>query len=852
MIPLLKSDKPKSGNIEVGSIGSLDSSIAFVGEAPAKTEILQGEPLVGKSGRLFNLILSEVSLRREDQYLTNLFKFEIRKVKRKVGNSDVEFYFKGSELLWRADTGFTEVGEVYRGQLLDELSHFKGNVICPMGNAALWAFTEHGQITKWRGSILWYGGLQKKIVPTIHPAAALRDWLDYHLIKHDFGRAKEESKTSDYKVPNPKLIVEPSFTEAKQYLIKCSAKKKVSFDIEVLRNEVSCIAFCFKNNEAMSIPFVYNHENCWTVEQEIELWNLIAQILKSEAITKIGQNLAYDITFIFSHFGIITQGQIEDTMIAHRILYPEYPMGLDFITSTYTKHPYYKDEGKQEFRDPQDWKTYWQYNARDALVCFETIDLIKADLRSIKNLDAYEKQARLIIPSVYMGRRGMRTDKERLDKLAEEAKIKMTELQTELEIMTGRDFNPNSHEQCKEYFYGEKKVKPYLERGKSTANEGALVRLKRRGFKEAGLILQYRNQSTFRSRYYTMKLKPYGTPHATPDGATVTEQPLNVTQNDTPLHDDFHYRLHYFFKPVTEMARFASTKDLDGYGGNAQNQPKSMNIAFLADPGNLIFNADLSQSDARSVAYIGNVRKMIEAFETGIDIHSLTASELFGIPADEVKQMDKEQIKCQIGYGDQTHRFWGKTCNHALNFDLGYKKFSYMLEITEKEGLALVQKYHEIYPDVRSGYQLQIKEQQLSRNRTVTNCFGRKFLFFDRWGDELFKKAYAFPAQSNTAEIINRWGLLEFYYNEEFKDVDLLRQVHDSINFQLKINLGAKRMANLLIRMKRSLERPLHWADREFVIPSEWSVGTKNLGEQTELRMENEDELTKQLKGIIK
>lgn len=817
MIDLPESYIPKSGNIRVGSDGLLSSKLAIVGEAPGRFEVASGIPFQGKSGNLLNLLLEKAGIGRENCYVTNLFKYEVTKrtVKKK------ECFFKGSSMVWHPVDGFMNEGERSFQELLEELSAFKGNVICPLGNASLFALTGHIGITKYRGSILWSTVLDKKIIPTIHPAAALREYLLGVLIKRDLDLIREEKEFKELNLPNPSLLISPSFTQAKLYLEDIlKSYKTIAFDIETLNSEVSCISFAKSKDDAISIPFVMGRENFFSLEQERELWLLITTILQNDKIEKIGQNISFDMTFLFSKYGIRTQNW-QDTMIAHKILLPEFPMGLDFITSTYTKHPYYKDEGKSQIRAPKDWDVYWRYNAKDSIICREVWPLLKRDLIAQGNWDAYQHQNLLIAPIMYMGYRGIRVDKDRLDRLSKESEARMEEIKKAVEEEVGYPLNPNSSQQGMKYFYEELKIKPYKEKGKKTLNEGALVRLSRRGYKVAKLLLKYRQESTMNSRYYKMKLRER-------DGET---------------------RMTCSYKPVTKMARLSSSKDLDGYGGNMQNQPKKMNLVFLADEGYLVFNSDLRRADMWTVAFVGKVKKMMEALQAGEDIHSLTASGIFNIPIEQVKEMDKKDIKCKLGYGDKTHRKWGKESGHALNFDLGYKSFSYRLEIPEKEGLFLVKAYHDLYPEVRSGYHKAI-QNQLSRNRTVTNCFGRKFLLLNRWDDNLFKDAYAFPAQSNTVEIINRWGLLEFYYNDEFKEVDLLRQVHDSINFQIKISLGAEAIYNLLIKMRRSLERPLKWEDREFTIPSDWSVGF-DFKNQKELDLDNKSQTIKILKELI-
>ncbi|KKK69376.1 hypothetical protein LCGC14_2934630, partial [marine sediment metagenome] len=87
----------------------------------------------------------------------------------------------------------------------------------------------------------------------------------------------------------------------------------------------------------------------WTLEEEVRIWNGIANIMGDESITKIGQNFIFDIHFLAYKMNIITRGPIIDTMMAHSILYPDFLKSLNFLGSVYTKQPYWKDMVK--FKD---------------------------------------------------------------------------------------------------------------------------------------------------------------------------------------------------------------------------------------------------------------------------------------------------------------------------------------------------------------------------------------------------------------------------------------------------------------------------------------------------------------------
>ena len=766
--------------------GSLDSRIAIIGEAPGYEEIEQGKPFVGRSGQLLNDLLVRARIPRNSCYITNVFKQQVVK--------KGESFFLEGECVYNKK-GFIGKGITIRTQLIEELKTVSSNIMIPLGNPALEALTGKKGITKWRGSLLWSDAVNVKCLPTIHPAAALRQYIMKHLILFDLSRAKEEGEFKELNLPQIKYIIDSSFLEATAYLKSIIKQKTLTaFDIEVLRGEISHVSFCNTSKEVISIPFIRNYNSYFTLEQEAEIFELIALILEDKAIKKVGQNLAFDTTFFFEKYGIVTKN-IEDTMIAQKLFFPDFKSGLDFITSTRTRLPYYKDEGKSYMKIGGDERDFSIYNARDSWVCFVAFPSIADDLKRINNYTTYENQRLLIPITTFMGLKGLKVDVAGLQKEKERAQNKVEELQKKLNNIVGTELNPRSSQQVSTYFYIKKGLTPYKTQGRVTADEGALKRIARKGYEEAKLILDIRHYANRISKYYNVTLK-----------------------GD---------RLRCSYKPVTAMGRLASSEDIFGYGTNLQNQPKDMNKFFMADEGYLMYNLDLSQADNRSVAYMAPEPRMIKAFEEGIDIHSLTASMLFDIPVEKVKEFHTRNIKSDLGYGDKTHRDWGKQTNHALNFGRGYKTFSYDLELPEKQGKLLWEGYHRIYPGVRQNYWRGIQNKLRANNRILENCFGRKYLFKDRWGEELFKKAYAFPAQSNTADIINIWGLLPIYYDAEFKAIELLRQMHDAIEFQILLSLGIDKHIELIKKIKKNLEQPLRWKTQEWIIPAECEVGFK-------------------------
>ena len=765
--------------------GSKDSKIAFIGEAPGSDEERQGKGFVGMSGDLLFKIAAGVGIIRSDCYVTNV-------VKERPKGNDISTFLSFE----RGQVRTTPLYDEYEQYLYKELSEVKANVLVAIGNTALYALTRKQQIMKRRGSIMEsiHG---RKVIPMIHTAAALRQYSLIHSISWDMRRVAAESQFPEIRLPIRNIMIKPSFMDSVAYLHRCMEAEQVAFDIEVMRNEVACISFALSPSEVMSIPFQSGHDNYFTPDQEMQIWRLIDKVLGDEKITKIGQNLVFDTTFLAQRFGIITRN-MDDTMVAQKLMYPDLPMGLDFITSIYTKEPYYKDEGKKWFKFGGSQEDFWVYNAKDSAVCIEAFPSIKSKLEEYNNIETYEAQRDLIGPLTYMQLRGIRMNYKAMADESKKAEQRIAELTQRLREVTGYDINPASSKQVQEYFYGIKGETPYINRKthKPTADKDAIKRLSRKGYEEARLLQEISQLSYNKAHYLDVTLDP-------------------------------DHRLRCSFNPVgTKYGRLSSSETIFDTGTNMQNLPEEFRKHLLADEDCMMFNFDLSQAENRIVAYVAPEPNMINAFETKVDVHSLTASLISGLPIEEIVRQEKAKELCAtLGGGMYTWRFWGKKANHGLNYDLGYRAFALLYELQEKDAKFIVERYHMAYPGVRQ-YHAWVRAA-LGKSRILENAFGRKCLFLDRWGDDMFKEAYAFFPQSTVADIINRRGLNYIYYNQHlFRPVDLLLQIHDSIVFQMNYKKHSwEEQAECMIRLKESLEIPLSWRGTSFVIPTGVEVG---------------------------
>jgi uracil-DNA glycosylase family 4 len=764
--------------------GNLSSRIALVGEAPGETEEREGRPFVGSSGKLLMQCLASAGITRADCYITNVLKF------RPPGN-DITPHFSVHRNGVRTSAEYDRSVEYLR----EELSSCSANVIVPIGNAALYALCSRTGITNWRGSILESTLLPgRKCIPCLHPAAALRQYLFTYLIAYDMRRVMEQSSFPGVILTERSLRIYPSLEESIDYLLSCLHLPRVGFDIEVSGRYMTCFSLAKSGTDAICIPLRSNGKDYFNPEQEAQIVKHLALLLSNPDIEKIGQNLSFDATYMITDYHIPIVN-IQDTMVAQGIIDPDFPKGLDLITSIYTDIPYYKLEGKKWFKNLPGGSEgkFFQYSALDSAVVMDAFPKQLERLQADGNLETYRNHVAIIPPLVYMSSRGIRMDTEQMLHASADSVKRQAELQKELKSLVGQHYTPKfagSTKQLKSYFYVVKGYPPVTVQGKMKVDEKALRKLVVKGCREAALVLLLRKEVKMNSTYYKARLDTDG-------------------------------RLRCAYNPSgARSGRISSSETIFGTGTNLQNQPPKMKRMMLVDPGYIGFNVDLSQAENRVVAVLANEQRMMEAFARGEDVHRLTAGLIFNKPPSEVSS---EKGSCSIGDGSGSERDWGKRANHSLNYDITARKFALYYEIPEHQAQRLITAYHSAYPGIRQWHASIVEE--LRANRTLTNLFGRKRQFLDRWGSDLFKAAYSWKPQSTVSDKLNFQGLNYLYYDPQFSCVDLLMQVHDSVGFQVPLALGFDKIAELLMALKLSLETPLTYHDRTFVIPADISVG---------------------------
>jgi len=257
---------------------------------------------------------------------------------------------------------------------------------------------------------------------------------------------------------------------------------------------------------------------------------------------------------------------------------------------------------------------------------------------------------------------------------------------------------------------------------------------------------------------------------------------------------------------------------------NLQNIPRDHRIKnmFVSRQGYVFVEADLSQAEARIVAWKAEEISLIKRYASGEDIHSYVSSIIFGYP------VKKGMVERQTG----------KTIIHASNYKVGPRKLVDIvlrendLVITEKEARQRQNRYYQTFQNIKSVFQREIRLELRMNNRVIVNPFGRRRRFWNPWGDELFRQAYSHYAQSTVADVMNQ-ALQNCWRLFTPNGIHIVAQVHDSILFEIPSELIGQEFKHILHQIVEAMSIPFVIKNRELIIPIQlaWGSSWGNLEE---------------------
>ena len=530
-----------------------------------------------------------------------------------------------------------------------------------------------------------------------------------------------------------------------------------SFDTETTGldptiSELVGMSFSYKESEAYYVPVPENKEQAKAIVEQFR------PFFENEKIEKIGQNIKYDIT-VLKKYGINIKGKLFDTMIAHYLINPELRHNMDYMAETYLKYrTIHIDEligakGKNQLSmrhlRPDQVK---DYACEDADITLKLKGILgKAIEKQELGKLLYEIELPLIYVLADMEYTGVRLDKEALGEYSKTLTQELQNIETKIFKEAGSEFNINSAKQVGEVLFDKLKIvdKPKKTKtGQYVTSEETLESIKD-AHPVVGQILEYRGLKKLLSTY-------------------IDALPLLISSLDNKVHTSYN-------QTVTATGRLSSSNP------NLQNIPireaqgKEIRKAFIADEGCIFFSADYSQIELRIMAHLSQDPTMIEAFNSGEDIHTATAAKIYKLPINEVT-------------GDMRRK--AKTANFGIIYGISVFGLAERLSIPRGEAKELIDGYFTTYPKVKEYMDKSISVAR--ENNHVETVFGRKRYLPDINSRNTTVRGYAernainAPIQGSAADIIkvamNR--IFERFEQSGLKSKMIL-QVHDELNFNV-------------------------------------------------------------------
>ena len=422
--------------------------------------------------------------------------------------------------------------------------------------------------------------------------------------------------------------------------------------------------------------------------------NLLKKILQDPSIIKVGHNIKFDmLVFSQKRNGSINLYPVHDTMCmsyvndANRYSHKLDSLAKDFFDHETIKYDDVCGKGaKQVTFDKIHPNDVLNYAAEDADFCLRIFLALKEELFISKLNSVYEKIERPLINVIAsMEKEGILIDKSTLNALSIEFQDKLTLLQKKIYELCGEEFNIASPKQLGEILF-EKLNLPQDKKSKTgnySTSISVLEGLSTKGFEIADLIIEWRTLSKLKSTY-----------------TDALQESINKQTK----------RVHTSYSMAS-----ASTGRLASTNPNLQNIPirtsdgRRIREAFIARDGYKLISADYSQIELRLMAHAANETEMIKAFNENVDIHSQTASKVFGIPIEDL---------------DSETRRSAKAINFGIIYGISSFGLSKQLSCSQSEAKNFIESYFDQFPKIKSYMDAMIENAKMKGY--VETFFGRR------------------------------------------------------------------------------------------------------------------------------
>jgi len=756
------------------------AKIAIVGEAPGNTELQEGRPFVGPSGRLLQKLLGEYGYRREDVIWTNAALCQVKEAKE-----------------------LTKASKQCRERLHRELEGVLH--VVPVGAYALQSVLRKKKkpsILKSRGFIFKDGN--RLVMPTVHPAYVLRAPLWHSVIGLDFERVHRLSKTGwrpPEKLEGRRRLLVKTVEALEREL--ATLESTISIDVETTeepatQNKLICFSMTdLSGYKTLVVPWSVDMtgNGKYFGDQQEEAIELINEaLLDRVAITHNGPSFDH---IVLNRHGIFVQ-EWHDTLIAHHSFASHMPQRLSHVVSVYLDAPPWKDQREDTLQD------LYRYNSQDTLYTSLSWSEMQSDLK--KELPIYEIDCVSSDLCRDMQENGFRFDVTRAKHLRRHLK-KLSDIATaKAEKIIGQSINLKSPKQLRNAFFNILDAPIYFKSIK-TEQPGLNVDALRAyaAFADDALrdlataVLDFRKAHKVQGTYI--------------DPPIVGRILLDEFDRIHPSWRSFGAvsgRWACREPNLMNLPRAANDPSLvtDESGKNIIDDLSGIRSLYIASPGHVIVAFDCKQLEMRIAAYVSGDEVMIAACETD-DLHAANAALLFGDDFIKGNAARKKEL-----------RDLAKTSGFAIAY-MAQAPTVYARLIAQGQKItisgveALLKKMRQKFVTYYA-WQDDLLHQTIRLAYVESPIIKRK-----RWLGHSPKPTECanFPIQSGAADHMNL--LLPKIVDELPRDVRLIAQIHDAAMFEVP----ERRADEVVAIIKEIAESPVRVRNRNVVFPIDIKIG---------------------------
>ena len=581
--------------------------------------------------------------------------------------------------------------------------------------------------------------------------------------KSDSAEESEQSESVEIDKSKYETVLEEERFNA--WVAKLEKAELIAFDTETtslnyMDAELVGVSFCIEEGEAAYVPVAHDYPDAPAQLSREFVLDALKPILESDTVIKVGQHIKYDKN-VLANYDITLNGIGFDTMLESYVLNSTAQRhDMDSLALAYLGHKTIHFEeiagkgAKQLTFNQISLEEAGPYAAEDADITLRLHNAIWTKLKEIPELKNLLIDVEVPLACVLsrMEQEGVLIDSQRLRQQSQDLATRIAELESEVHEEAGEPFNLGSTKQLQHVLF-EKMSLPIIKKtpkGAPSTSEDVLQELALE-YPLPKKIMEYRGLTKLKNTY-TDKL------------------PKMINHRTGRVHTSYH-------QAVTATGRLSSTDP------NLQNIPirneegRRVRQAFVPREGNKFVAADYSQIELRIMAHLSGDKGLLDAFAHGKDIHKATASEVFGVPLDEVTTEQRRSAK-------------------AINFGLIYGMSAFglskQLNIPRNEAQKYMDLYFERYPGVLE-YMDSTRESAKEKGYVET-VFGRRLYLPDikasngarRKGAE--RAAINAPMQGTAADIIKMAMIKvdDWIRKNASDDVTMMMQVHDELVFEIK------------------------------------------------------------------